>query len=323
MRTPSAGTGRPRAVPARHLTLLLALLAVLIGTGALAGCGEESEPGGDKAAAGDAFPVTVTGANGKVTLDSKPSKIVSLSPTATEMLFAIDAGDQVVAVDDQSNYPADAPKTDLSGFKPNAEAIAGKSPDLVVLSNDSDGIVDALGKIKVPVLLLTAATKLTDTYDQIETLGKATDHAEKASKLVESIKGDLETIVEDTPKTSLTYYHELDNTYFSATSRTFVGEVYSLFGLKNVADEAAKAGNEFPQLSSEYLVKADPDLIFLADTKCCQQSADTVAKRPGFATVSAVKSSGVAELDDDIASRWGPRVVDFARAVSEAVKKHG
>ncbi|RMH67259.1 MAG: ABC transporter substrate-binding protein, partial [Actinomyces sp.] len=119
----------------------------------------------------------------------------------------------------------------------------------------------------------------------------------------------------------ITYYHELDDTLYTVTSGTFVGEIYALFGLENVADPADADGSAFgyPQLSAEYLVDADPDLIFLADTKCCGQSAATVAARPGWDTLTAVREGHVVELDDDIASRWGPRVVDFARAVAAAL----
>ncbi len=117
----------------------------------------------------------------------------------------------------------------------------------------------------------------------------------------------------------MTYYHELDQTLYSVTSRTFIGSVYSLLALTNIADKAQGGGGDYPKLSAEYVLSADPDLIFLADTKCCQQSAATVAKRPGWSAVTAVRTGNVVALDDDIASRWGPRVVDFLRTVSERV----
>ncbi len=94
-----------------------------------------------------------------------------------------------------------------------------------------------------------------------------------------------------------------------------------MLGLRDVADAADTTASGFPQLSAEYLVTADPDVIFLADTKCCKQDATTLAARPGFAQLKAVKNGNVVLLDDDIASRWGPRVVDFAKAVADAVAK--
>jgi cobalamin transport system substrate-binding protein len=270
------------------------------------------------------FPVTVEGASGKaLTITSRPERIVSLSPTATEMLFAIGAGGQVKAVDDQSNFPQQAPRTKLSGFQPNVEAIAGYRPDLVLLSNDEQDVVAGLDRLSIPTLLLPAAQKLDGTYGQIELVGKATGHRSEATATVTKMKADIDAIVAGIPERAapLTYYHELDDTLFSVTSQTFIGQIYSLVGLKNIADKADKEGSGYPQLSPEYLVKADPDLIFLADTKCCGQSAQTLAKRSGFANLAAVKNGTVIPLDDDIASRWGPRVVDFLRTVAAAVAK--
>src|SRR5262245_23094593 len=109
-------------------------------------------PAAGAATAPPAFPVTVKAANGSVTIAKSPSRIVSLSPTATEDLFAVGAGKQVIAVDDQSDYPKSAPKTSLSGFTPNVEAIASYKPDLVVIAYDPKGLSDALGRLGITVL---------------------------------------------------------------------------------------------------------------------------------------------------------------------------
>jgi iron complex transport system substrate-binding protein len=198
-----------------------------------------------------------------------PQRIVSLSPTATEDLFAIGAGPQVVAVDDQSNYPPNVPKTKLSGYTPNAEAIAGYRPDLVIVSANLSGIVAALGKLHIR---------------------------------------------------ALTFYEELSPDYYSATSKSFTGQVLSLLGLKDIADAADKTGSGYPKLSAEYIVAANPDLIVLADTKCCGQTAAKVKARPGWGSIGALKNGGVVGVSDDVASRWGPRIVQFMRAVALGVK---
>jgi iron complex transport system substrate-binding protein len=264
----------------------------------------------------------VTGSNGEITLEEQPESIVSLSPSATEILFAIGAGDQVEAVDDYSNFPADAPVTDLSGFTPNAEAIAGYEPDLVVLSNDQNGIVDALDALAVPTLLLEAAVGVDDTYAQIETLGEATGHPGEAGEVVAEVQERIADAVESVPADveGMTVYHELGPELYSADSSTFVGSIYAMFGLENIADGPGAAAGGYPQLSPEYVVSEAPDLIVLADTKCCEQSAATVAQRPAFATVPAVTEGRVLEADDDIASRWGPRIADFAEAVAESLQ---
>ena len=267
------------------------------------------------------FPVTISAANGPVTIAAAPTKIVSLSPTATEMLFAIGAGSQVVAVDANSNYPAGVPTTDLSGFEPNVEAIAGYQPDLVVLSDDMGGIVAALSALKIPVLQEPAAATIDDSYAQLEQIGAATGHVADAAGIVADMQTKLDAIVASTPRpaTPISIYHELDDTYYSATSKTFIGALYAKLSLINIADAADKDGSGYPQLSVEYIVKANPSIVLLADTKCCKQSAATVAARPGWDKISAVADGRVVELDDDVASRWGPRVVDLLQAVETAV----
>ena len=246
-----------------------------------------------------------------------PKRIVSLSPTATEMLFAIGAGSQVVAVDSNSNYPKEAPRTDLSAYQPNLEAIAGYKPDLVVYSDDPGELAAGLGKLSIPAMAEPAATGLDGTYAQIDQLGQATGHEAEAARLTATMKAEIAKIVAaGRPERHLTYYHELDKNLYTATSKTFIGQLYSLLGLENVADLADKDKSGYPQLSAEYLVKADPDLIFLADTKCCGQSAKTVAARDGWDKITAVRSGGVVELDEDVASRWGPRVVDFLKIIA-------
>ncbi|MFB4297467.1 ABC transporter substrate-binding protein [Actinomadura sp. NTSP31] len=306
--------------PVRVLGAAIAIAAVAL---AAAGCGDDGKNGGGKAeASGDATTVTVQAGNGAVAVPAHPKRIVSLSPTHTETLFAIGAGSQVAAADSLSDYPANAPRTKLSAFKPNAEAIIKYRPDLVVLSNDMDGVVKALQKVKVPVLLEPAAAKLDDAYDEINDLGLATGHVAEARKVTDGMRADIqETVAASAKAKGLTYYHELDNQLHTVTSQTFVGQVYGLFGLRNVADAADKASGGYPQLSREYLVKKDPDLVFLADTKCCGQNAPAVAKRPGFGDLKAVKDGGVVPLDDDLASRWGPRLPQFVKAIGDAVQK--
>jgi iron complex transport system substrate-binding protein len=298
----------------RRILVPLLLLVALVG----AGCGRSSPERQAATPAGQAgFPVTLDGPGGKVEIRQRPGRIVSLSPTATEMLFAIKAGGQVAAADSFSNYPKDAPTTDLSGHEPNVEAVAGYNPDLVVYSNDPGDLGPALRKLGVPALLLPAGKRLDDTYAQLQLLGQATGHTTEAQALVASMRADIQQIVAASKlERPLTYYHELDKSLFTATSQTFIGQLYAQLGLENIADKADKDGSGYPQLSAEYVVKADPDLVFLADTKCCAQSASTVAARPGWRQVRAVRDGAVVELDDDVASRWGPRVVDFLRTVA-------
>jgi iron complex transport system substrate-binding protein len=254
-----------------------------------------------------------------VTIERRPARIVSLSPTATEDLFAIGAGEQVIAVDDQSNFPPEAPATELSGFEPNVEAIAGFEPDLVVFATDPGDLGSSLEGLGITALQLDAAPTLEVAYQQIEQLGLATGHADEARGLVDDMRSEIEELVNAAdPASGTTFYYELDDTFYSVTSKTFIGQLFELLGLENIADEAGRGSGGYPQLSAEYILASDPDLIFLADTKCCGQSLETVSERPGWDELSAVTRGDVVPLDDDVASRWGPRVVDLMRQISEA-----
>jgi iron complex transport system substrate-binding protein len=303
----------------RKIHVVVAVSAFL-----LTACGQTTatttESASPSAAAGS-FPVTIENNGTSVTITEQPDAIISLSPTATEILFAIDAGSQVIAVDEQSNFPTQAPMSDLSGFTPNLESIVALSPDLVVVSFDVDGIVAALTAASIPVIVQKDAKSLDDTYLQIAELGTVTGKTSQSQELISSMQSKIAAAIATLPANAsdLTYYHELDNTLFTVTSATFIGSVYALAGLTNIADVATGAETGYPQLSPEFIVSADPAIVFLADTKCCSQTAETLALRPGFAKLTAVATGSVVELDDDVASRWGPRTVDFVQAIVDGV----
>jgi iron complex transport system substrate-binding protein len=271
----------------------------------------------------DAFPVTVDAYGVPVSIAVRPERIVSLSPASTEGLFAVGAGAQVVAVDEYSDFPAEAPTTTLSGFTPNLEAIVAFDPDLVIVSYDPGDLVTGLESAGIPVLVLPAAVTFDDVYTQLELLGAVTGNIGGAAELVGSLQARVDAVVASLPALDrpLTYFHELDDTLYTVTSSTFVGAVYALLGLVNVADVADADGSSFgyPQLSAEFLLDADPDLVFLADTRCCATTALTFGARPGFSVLQAVRDGNVIELDDDVASRWGPRIVDFLEQAAAAV----
>ena len=357
LKTPAAPPRRPAGWPFRLRPSLAAVMAALLTAGLLAsGCSgndsaaqTESGPSAtevpatappDTEPAATAPPTTEAPATEAPSdteapapapsadeapggAESGPERIVSISPTATEMLFAMGAGDLVVAVDVGSDYPEQAPVSELDGFNPNVEAIAGYEPDLVVMSYDPGDVVDGLTALGVESLVQSAAASLDDVYAQISELGQAAGRPDEAEALAAEMRAAIDDLAAGAAAdgAGLTYYHELDSTYYSVTASTFVGGIYSLFGLENIADAADADGSAFgyPQLSDEYIIDADPDLIFLADTMCCGQNASTVAARPGWDGLSAIVSGNVVELNDDIASRWGPRLVDFVAAIAEAL----
>ncbi len=326
-------------IPLRSAAVLAAAAA---GAAALAACGSSASsptPAGSTtpasgpasvnspSAAAAAFPVTVKAGNGEVTLKNYPARIVSLSSTATEDLYAVGAGSQVVAVDQYSDYPAGVPKTSLSGLTPNLEAIAKYNPSLVIAQQDSGGLVAGLTKLGIPVLIEPAAASLAAAYAQIDQIGQATGHAAKAATVVAGMEQQIAADVKQAGAShqGLTYYWELSaNPFYSATSATFIGQVVGLFGLKNIADKADKASDGgYPELSQEYIVTAKPQVIFLADNQAADggQSPVVVARRPGWSAVPAVRQGEVIGLNDDVASRWGPRLPELVGEIAQAVER--
>jgi iron complex transport system substrate-binding protein len=313
-------------VPTRRLTAVSLIAALAV---AAAGCGSAASSSkhatsapATSPAGGGAFPVTVTAANGAVHITRRPVAIISLSPSVTEMLYAIGAGSQVKAVDQDSDYPPGVPRTQLSGITPNVEAIVADKPDLVVVTDDAATLTTRLAAFGVPVLELPAPTDLGGVYSEFDQLGLATGHERQARDEVANLRAQISRIIAAVPRHArpLTYYYELDQTYYSVTSDTFIGKLLSLLGMTSIADKAKGAADGYPQLSAEYILRANPGYIILADTICCHQNAAAVAARPGWSILTAVKEKHVIALNDDIASRWGPRIVVLLATVLAAIK---
>jgi iron complex transport system substrate-binding protein len=311
--------------PRRRLVVALAATTAL----ALGACSSDDQAADDTgvadvdvpddATSAPEFPVTLGSGTGQVTIEEEPERIVSLSPSATEILFAIGAGDQVVATDEYSTYPAEAPTTDLSGFEPNIEAIAGYEPDLVVAASDTSDLVASLEALDIPVLLNPAPPTVEEGFDGMAALGIATGNATESDALVEDLRAEIEAAYATAPdlEEPLRVYHELDDTFFAASSFGFIGSVYAELGAENIADEADTARSGFPQLTEEAVIAADPQLIVITDQ--VSYTADDVADRPGWDGVSAVRSDSIVTVDADIASRWGPRLPQLITAVASAM----
>ena len=243
-----------------------------------------------------------------------PSKIISLSPTATEMLFAIGAGDQVIAVDNFSNFPAEAAAkmTELSGFEPNVEAIAGYEPDLVVTDGTNPALLEQFDSLGIAHWEGPAAITLDDAYVQIEQLGDTTGHVGEAAELVANMQTDIADVIATLPvlDAPLTFYHELDSPS-SARRATRSSGSCTRTRLRNIGDEVETSAGR-THSHAEFIISADPDLIFLACTKYATRRRKRLPLRPRWGDLKAVTTGGVVEMDDDIASRWGPRVASIS-----------
>jgi len=295
------------------------LISFVLALGLLvAACGEhDSGPTTSTAPDSGAFPVTVRGTE----IPALPERIVSLSATHTEVLYEIGAGPEIIATDVFSDYPAAATETEkVDAFNLSVESVAAMDPDLVILSYDPGEAMSGFAALNIPAILFAppGPASLGDVYDEWQELGEATGHTTEALALVSQESEDIDGVVAEVPQTirSFTYFVELDSTLFTVGPGTLLHSVFGMLGLTNVAGEDAGA---YPQLSAEFLLDADPDFIFLADTVCCGQTAETVASRPGWSELSAVQNGAVIELDDSVASRWGPRISDLILRISKEV----
>ena len=272
----------------------------------------------------DPFPVVIGDDVGETTVESRPVRIAALSATHVEMLFAMGAGKAVVAGDLYSNYPAEAANLTLvDSFNLNLEALIDLDPDLVILSFDPGEAVAALDAVGIPTLLYGTATDLDGVYQQIAALGAATGHATEAADLRAEMEASVAAVVADVGAAGegVSYYHETDPfSFYTPNSKSFIGTLYALLGMENIADEAPdEFGSGFPQLSPEYIIAADPEIIFLGGAF---EDADTVAARDGWGSMKAVSARQVVVLDYDMASRWGPRVPELLRTMAAGLQTY-
>ena len=240
-----------------------------------------------------------------------PTRILSLSASATQMLYAIGAGHQVVGVDKYSTYPPGTPLTKFTGYETSAEDYLYLKPDLVIFAFPTN-LTKQLKLLGIPSLVLPPATNFAGVYSQLDELGSVTGHMRGALATDASLKAQVAASVRSAGEAGRgdTYYIELDPVYYyTATSKTFIGAEFSLFGMRNISD-AASHGSAYPAISAEYILKENPDYVFLADTVCCHQTAATFAARPGFGILRAVKLHHVIGVNDSVASQWGPHTIE-------------
>ena len=299
-----------------RLRYLGAALVALLALAALACNGDDSGPAATPTAVQEAvaapspavFPVTVTDSNGKqLVFDSPPESIVALAPSFVEVLFAIAAGDAVVAVDENTDFPPEAAaKTKLSGYQPSVEGIAALEPDLVIIFFDPGGLEEALEGLGIPVLFLVSPQSVEGVFDQMRLLGQVTGHADDAEQLIDGMRESIDAItakladVQEGPRV----FHEIGPELYTASDEDFVGDLYTILKAQNIA---AGAGL-FPQLTEEAVIAADPEVIILADMPAV--TPEEVKARPGWDSLSAVQNDRVFAVDPDLVSRQGPRLVD-------------
>jgi iron complex transport system substrate-binding protein len=305
---------------------LVVLALALFATAAVA-CNDDDDArpdAGDASPAAQAgFPLSVERSDGTtLELDAPPQRIVSLSPAATEIIYAIGAEASLVAVDNQADYPEAAANfpTKVDAFEPSVEAIAALNPDLVFVATDIDGIVARLDELNIPVLysdIDTDVQSVDDVFEQVRLLGRVTGRSEQAEAVVADMETRIAAIEEKLQEiegNGPSVYHELDSTFYSVAEQSFIGDVYALLRADNIAGDGG--GSPYPQLSQEAIIAADPDVIILADEEF-GVTVDSVKARPGWDVITAVRDDRIHGIDPDIISRPGPRIVDAIEQIAQ------
>lgn len=291
------------------LVLLLAALALLLAACGSAGTASRQDGTGT---ASVAFPLQVSDDSGMtLTFREGARRVISYSPGVTEILYAIGAGDRLVATDRFSDYPPQAgalPKLEYS--RPAPEPALALKPDLVIMAGRQEGQVEQFRAAGMNVLLLREPKDLAGVVTHVRLLGRITDRQESAESLAADMERRIEAArrkVAGIEKGPLVFY-ELSPDGYTVAPDSFVGSLLSLLKAGNVAQGAT---TPFPQLSAEVIIKANPDVILLSDAGAWGgQSLETVKARPGWAGIKAVQNGRVYEIDPDIFNRPGPRVVE-------------
>ena len=273
-----------------------------------AGMGSDSGRNGGE----PSFPVTVEDSSGEaVTFEAAAGRIISLSPGATEVLFALGAGDRVVAVDQFANYPPEVGDLDkLDYTSPAPEPALGLEPDLVIFGSQQEPHVAQFRDLGMTVLLLAEPADLDGIYEQIRLLGEVTGQGSEAEALVTDMQERIAAVAERTAgiEEGPLVLYELTSDGFTVSDASFTGELLTLVKARNVA---GGSDSPFPQLSLEAIIDADPEVILLADSgQYGAETLETVRARPGWDVITAVREAAVYEINSDLLNRPGPRIAE-------------
>lgn len=304
----------------------------------LAGCGsEEADAPAEQTETGTgteaevekeataAFPITVTGADGvEVEIEAAPGRIVSLTPTNTEIAYELGLGEEIVGVSDNDTYPEDVNnKERVGGMEFNVEKIISLTPDLVLADNSAgESATPGFQQLRdagIDVLVIDNVATIDGMYEAFHLMGEATGTMAQADTEVEELKAgfaELEEKADTIPEEERKQvFFEIDPTLYTPGGDTYLHEVMDIVNAENIA--SAEQG--WPQLTEEAVIEKNPDVILINYGAYVENAVDGVLSRPGWDSVTAVKEKAVYEMDADLTSRTGPRLLLGAEAIAEAV----
>ncbi|TCJ03704.1 ABC transporter substrate-binding protein [Cytobacillus praedii] len=312
------------------------LFALLLAVGLLAGCGASSDnqkenenASGEETKAPkeeSAFPVTIKDAlDNEVVIEEKPEKIVSLIPSNTEIVFGLGLGEQVVGVNDYDNYPEEVNEIEKIGsMEFNVEKIISLKPNLVLAhASSAHNSVEGLQQLKdagITVLVVNDAKNFDEVYQSIEMIGTANGVKDKAEALVAEMKGKLEEIKakaqEIKTEDQKTVFVEVAPApeIFTPGKNTFMDVMLQTIHAKNIVTE-----DGWLPMDPEAIIERNPDVIITTHGYYTEDPVGNVTSRDGWQDITAVKNKQVVDVDSDMVTRTGPRLVEGVEELAKAV----
>ena len=260
-----------------------------------------------------------------VTFESVPQRIISLSPSSTELLFAIGAGSTVVGATNHCNYPADALKVARVGSGimegTSRETILALKPDLVLCKWDThEPLMELFDRIGIQAVNIGPET-LEELFDEARLLGQITGHEQEAGSLISQMTerrdGLMKRVASLSPNQQRTVFYEVwDDPLMTAGPKSFIGELLRMGKMKNVFEDTDAS---YPCISSEVVVDRNPDVILTPTNHLKQVEFERVASRPGWANIRAITDKRVFIINGDEVSRCGPRMLNALEQMIDAV----
>jgi iron complex transport system substrate-binding protein len=297
----------------------LTALALTVGCRASSPAPDRPAGDGHVVSVRQSFPFTVTDDAGRrITLSGPPARIVSLAPSNTEILYALGLGDRIMAVDQQSDYPAEVSrKPRIGGYAvPDLEQVVAATPDLVLaVGAHLDKAVPAFEAHHLTTLVLDPKD-LDGMLHDLTLVGQAAGQSARAADLVSTLQRRIASVASRVRGAQPpTVYYELDPLLYTAGPGSFLNDLIVRAGGVNIA---ADTGRPWPKISAERILLRNPDVILLGDM-AAGESAERIRRRPGWQSLRAVQQNRIVSISADLTTRPGPRVVDGLEAIARAL----
>jgi len=264
---------------------------------------------------------TLTDDHGRnVTFPETPQRVISIAPSTTEIIYFLGAGDRVVALDNNSNYPEGLDKPRVYGYKwMNLEKIISLKPDVIFAADINSADIPVLEENDLRVFVLSADT-VEGVLADIELAGKVLGIDEVGKEKRQELEQRYSEVLSKirTADTRPKVYLELDDTmgYWTYGPGTFGDQLITLAGGENIAHDA---DTQYPALQAEEIISRNPDIIIYQTGPWSTTTAEEIKAREGWSSISAVKNDRITGVDGDIISRPGPRIIDGLEALAKAI----